>query len=133
MQAGQGGIMALSFFSMAGSPSEWQCSVSVMRSLLSYVQVLRCNTTSPWGPKSSLEFAIKIRSWALEHIDVGTRPQSLVGRALVGPPGPLRAGSLWAPLGPRPLWAPLSPCGPGLCGRPRAHMDGAIVSPPVPL
>ena len=29
-----------------------------------------------------------------------TIPWALVGRALVGPPGPLCAGPLWAPLGP---------------------------------
>ena len=43
-------------------------------------------------------------------------PWALVGRALVGPCGPLWAGPLWAlmaPHGPGPLWAPLGPYWPG--------------------
>ena len=60
--------------------------------------------------------------WALDWPSLA--PWALMGRALMGPPGPswarpLWAGSLWAPLGPcRPPWAlvaPLSPHGPGPC------------------
>ena len=53
--------------------------------------------------------------------------KAIVGRALVGTPGPLQGQPLWAPLGPcrqtlmdspgplwsRPLWRPLGPHGPG--------------------
>ena len=64
-------------------------------------------------------------------------PWALVGRALVGPPGPLWAVPLWA----GPLWAPwtlvgqapLGPWGPGLFGPPEPMWAGPLWAPPGPL
>ena len=44
-------------------------------------------------------------------------PKALVGRALVGAPGPLWAVPLWAHVC-QALVGPLGPCGPGPCGPP---------------
>ena len=50
-------------------------------------------------------------------------PWALVGRALMGPPGPLWAGPLWAPRGP---YGP-GPYGPGPCGPPGPSWAWALI------
>ena len=63
-------------------------------------------------------------------------PLGPVGRALVGSRGRLWAGPLWAPLGPCGLpWAlvgPLGPCGPPWAIVGRALVGRALVAPPGP-